>query len=75
MNNMNKEVWVLNSSLANISPVISFSREQAKQLVQDFMKEQYDYIPREAIEESDNFYGNDEFYAVRYVSPLADLMD
>lgn len=75
MNNMNKEVWVLNSSLANISPVISFSREQAKQLVQDFMKEQYDFIPREAIEESDNFYGNDEFYAVRYVSPLADLMD
>jgi len=75
VNNMNKEVWVLNSSLANISPVISFSREQAKQLVQDFMKEQYDYIPREAIEESDNFYGNDEFYAVRYVSPLADLMD
>ena len=72
---MNKEVWVLNSSLANISPVISFSREQAKQLVQDFMKEQYDFIPRETIEESDNFYGNDEFYAVRYVSPLADLMD
>ncbi len=72
---MNKEVWVLNSSLLNISPVISFSREQAKQLVQDFMKEQYDFIPREAIEESDNFYGNDEFYAVRYVSPLADLMD
>ena len=75
MNNMNKEVWVLNSSLVNVSPVISFSREQAKQLVYDFMKEQYDYIPREAIEESDNFYGNDEFYAVRYVSPLADLMD
>lgn len=75
MNNMNKEVWVLNSSLVNINPVIGFSREQAKQLVQDFMKEQYDYIPREAIEESDNFYGNDEFYAVRYVSPLADLMD
>jgi len=72
---MNKEVWVLNSSLANISPVISFSREQAKQLVQDFMKEKYDYIPREAIEESDNFYGNDEIYVVRYVSPLADLMD
>lgn len=75
MNNMNKEVWVLNSSLLNISPVISFSREQAKQLVQDFMKEQYDFIPRETIEESDNFYGNDDFYAVRYVSPLADLMD
>jgi len=75
VNNMNKEVWVLNSSLVNVSPVISFSREQAKQLVYDFMKEQYDYIPREAIEESDNFYGNDEFYAVRYVSPLADLMD
>lgn len=72
---MNKEVWVLNSSLLNISPVISFSREQAKQLVQDFMKEQYDFIPRETIEESDNFYGNDDFYAVRYVSPLADLMD
>ena len=75
MNNMNKEVWALNSSLVNISPVISFSREQAKQLVQDFMKEQYDFIPRETIEESDNFYGNDDFYAVRYVSPLADLMD
>lgn len=75
MNNMNKEVWVLNSSLVNINPVIGFSREQAKQLVQDFMKEQYDFIPRETIEESDNFYGNDEFYAVRYVSPLADLMD
>ncbi len=72
---MNKEVWVLNSSLVNINPVIGFSREQAKQLVQDFMKEQYDFIPRETIEESDNFYGNDEFYAVRYVSPLADLMD
>ena len=75
MNNMNKEVWVLNIFLVNMSPVISFSREQAKQLVQDFMKEQYDYIPREAIEESDNFYGNDEFYAVRYMHPLADLMD
>lgn len=72
---MNKEVWVLNIYLVNLSPVISFSRERAKQLVQDFMKKQYDYIPREAIEESDNFYGNDEFYAVRYVSPLADLMD
>lgn len=75
MNNMNKEVWVLNSSLLNIIPVISFSREQAKQLVQDFMKNQYDFIPRETIEESDNFYGNDDFYAVRYVSPLVDLMD
>ena len=75
MNNMNKEVWVLNNFLVNMSPVISFSREQAKQLVQDFMKEQYDCIPKETIEESDNFYGNDEFYAVRYVSPLADLMD
>lgn len=75
MNNMNKEVWVLNSSLVNTSPVISFSKEQAKQLVQDFMKNQYDFIPRETIEESDNFYGNDDFYAVRYVSPLADLMD
>lgn len=74
MNNMNKEVWVLNSSLVNTSPVISFSREQAKQLVQDFMKNQYDFIPRETIEESDNFYGNDDFYAVRYVSLLADLM-
>ena len=72
---MNKEVWVLNSSLLNIIPVISFSREQAKQLVQDFMKNQYDFIPRETIEESDNFYGNDDFYAVRYVSPLVDLMD
>ena len=71
---MNKEVWVLNSSLVNTSPVISFSREQAKQLVQDFMKNQYDFIPRETIEESDNFYGNDDFYAVRYVSLLADLM-
>ncbi len=75
MNNMNKEVWVLNSFLVNMSPVISFSREQAKQLVQDFMKNQYDFIPRETIEESDNFYGNDDFYAVRYVSLLADLMD
>ena len=75
MNNMNKEVWVLNSSLVNTSPVISFSKEQAKQLVQDFMKNQYDFIPRETIEESDNFYGNDDFYAVRYVSLLADLMD
>lgn len=75
MNNMNKEVWVLNSSVVNIIPAISFSRDYAKQLVQDSMKEQYDYIPREAIEESDNFYGNDEFYAVRYVNPLADLMD
>lgn len=75
MNNMNKEVWVLNRSLVNTSPVISFSREQAKQLVQDFMKNQYDFIPRETIEESDNFYGNDDFYAVRYVSLLADLMD
>ena len=75
MNNMNKEVWVLNIFLVNMSPVISFSREQAKQLVQDFMKKQYDFIPRETIEESDNFYGNDDFYAVRYVSPLADLMD
>lgn len=74
MNNMNKEVWVLNSSLVNTSPVISFSKEQAKQLVQDFMKNQYDFIPRETIEESDNFYGNDDFYAVRYVSLLADLM-
>ena len=72
---MNKEVWVFNSSLVNIRPVISFSREQAKQLVQDFMKVQYDFIPRETIEESDNFYGNDDFYAVRYVSLLADLMD
>ena len=75
MNNMNKEVWVLNRSLLNTRPVISFSREQAKQLVQDFMKVQYDFIPRETIEESDNFYGNDDFYAVRYVSLLADLMD
>ena len=72
---MNKEVWVFNSFLVNMSPVISFSKEQAKQLVQDFMKKQYDFIPRETIEESDNFYGNDEFYAVRYVSPLADVMD
>lgn len=71
---MNKEVWVT-VFLGHMTPVISFSREQAKQLVYDFMKKQYDYIPREAIEESDNFYGNDEFYAVRYVSPLADLMD
>lgn len=71
---MNKEVWV-NFFLGHPTPVISFSREEAEQLVQDFMKEQYDYIPREAIEESDNFYGNDEFYAVRYVSPLADVMD
>ena len=71
---MNKEVWVLNSSLVNTSPVISFSKEQTKQLVQDFMKNQYDFIPRETIEESDNFYGNDDFYAVRYVSLLADLM-
>ena len=71
---MNKEVWVT-VFLGHMTPVISFSREQAKQLVYDFMKEQYDFIPRETIEESDNFYGNDEFYAVRYVSPLADLMD
>lgn len=54
--------------------MVCFSREQAKQLVQDFMKEQYDYIPRETIEESDNFYGNDDFCAVRYVSPLAHFM-
>lgn len=74
MNNMNKEIWVLNSSLVNISLMVCFSREQAKQLVQDFMKEQYDYIPRETIEESDNFYGNDDFCAVRYVSPLAHFM-
>ena len=71
---MNKEVWVT-AFLGHPTPVISFSREEAKQLVQDFMKEQYDYIPREAIEESDNFFGNDEIYAVRYVSPLADVMD
>lgn len=80
---MNKEVWVT-VFLGHMTPVISFSREQAKQLVHDFMKEQYHYIPREAIEESDNFFGieesdnffgSDEVYAVRYVSPLADLMD
>lgn len=71
---MNKEVWVT-VFLGHMTPVISFSREQAKQLVYDFMKEQYDFIPRETIEESDNFYGNDEYYAVRYVSPLAGLMD
>ena len=71
---MNKEVWVT-VFLGHPTPVISFSREEAKQLVQDFMKEQYDYIPRETIEESDNFFGNDEIYAVRYVSPLADVMD
>ena len=71
---MNKEVWVT-VFLGHMTPVISFSREQAKQLVYDFMKKQYGLIPRETIEESDNFYGNDEFYAVRYVSPLADLMD
>lgn len=74
MNNMNKEVWVT-VFLGHMTPVISFSREQAKQLVYDFMKEQYGFTPKETIEESDNFYGNDEFYAVRYVSPLADLMD
>lgn len=55
--------------------MVCFSREQAKQLVQDFMKEQYDCILKETIEESDNFYGNDDFYAVRYVSPLAHFMD
>ena len=73
---MNKEVWVINTDfLGQPTPMISFSREQAKQLVQDFMQKKYGCILKETIEESDNFYGNDEFYAVRYVSPLADLMD